>query len=227
MEIITNLHWIKGFISNVYLWNGEEGLTLVDTGRPGDDRMITRYMSEIGCDVSDIVAILITHADYDHAGAVATMHEQSGAPVFTGNQSAELLIEGKSPEHMPRPIQFMLNTLFRYRPLPAGAIYVVNDGETITDQNPWQLITTPGHSPDHQSFWCAIHSVLFAGDALSTRGERLQCSPSRNTADMVAARLSAKKLLRISPAVFACGHGPPMYDHSAGELMSLSRELDQ
>ena len=104
---------------------------------------------------------------------------------------------------------------------------VDDDGETITDLSPWQLIATPGHSPDHQSFWCTIHSVLFAGDALSTRGDRLQCSPSRNTADMTAAHLSARKLLRLSPAVFACGHGPPMYDHNAGELMSLSRELDQ
>lgn len=136
-------------------------------------------------------------------------------------------MEGKSPEHMPRPIQSVLNTLFRYRPLAANAIQVVNDSETITDHNPRQLIATPGHSPDHQSFYSAIDSVLFAGDALSTRGDRLRCSPSRNTADMVAARKSAKKLLHLTPAVFACDHGPPIHDHRAEELMSLYRELEE
>jgi glyoxylase-like metal-dependent hydrolase (beta-lactamase superfamily II) len=227
MEIIANLHWIKGFISNVYLWVDEDGLTLVDTGRPGDARRITSYISEIGFEPSDITSILITHADYDHAGAIATLHEQSGATVFTGYRSADLLIEGKSPDHLPRLVQWTINTLFRYRPLPTGAIQIVNDGEIINDQSPWQVIATPGHSPDHQSFFSPVHSVLFAGDALSTRGGRLKCSPNINTGDMPAARLSARNLLRLTPAVIACGHGPPKHDHDSGELISLSHDLEK
>ncbi len=199
---------------------------LVDSGQPGDTKRIVKYIEEVGRKLSDVRAILLTHADYDHAGTLAALHEQTGATIYTGKQSAELLVEGKSPEHLPRPVQFALNKWFRFRPLPASAIQVLDDGETITEEESWQLIATPGHSPDHQSFYSAVHGVLFAGDALSTRGNRLKCSPKFNTGDMAAARHSAKNLLRISPAVIACGHGPPTTDHSADQLLRLDRELN-
>lgn len=124
MEITANLHWIKGLFSNMYLWEDEESLILVDAGRPGDARRIRKYFEEIGRDLSEIDAILITHADYDHAGSVANIQELSGALVFTGEGSAYLLKSGRSPEHMPRGVQFIMNRFIRYRPLPAEAIRV-------------------------------------------------------------------------------------------------------
>jgi glyoxylase-like metal-dependent hydrolase (beta-lactamase superfamily II) len=225
MEVIRDLHWIKGAYSNIYLWIGDDGLMLVDSGQPGDRKRITKYLRRIGFNLSDITAILITHADYDHAGTAAVIQEQSGATIYTGKKSADLLVNGKSPEHLPGPVQFALDKWFRYRALPDNVIQVLDDGETITEGNPWQLIATPGHSPDHQSFISAVDSVLFAGDALSTRRNRLKCSPRFNTGDMAAARQSAKRLLRITPAIIACGHGPPMVGHSADQLLQLDREL--
>ncbi len=225
MEIVKNLHWIKGLFSNVYLWIGEDGLTLVDAGQPGDAKRITKYIQSAGFDISDVNSIIVTHADYDHAGAAAVIQELSGAAVYTGDLSARLLVEGKSPEHLIRPVQFALNTLFRYKPIPASVIQVVYDGETVTESSSWRLIATPGHSPDHHSCFSPKHGILLAGDALSTRGNRLRCSPKINTGDMKEARISAKKLLRLTPAVIACGHGPPMYDFGADQLLQLDKDL--
>jgi hypothetical protein len=42
---------------------------------------------------------------------------------------------------------------------------------------------------------------------------------------MDAARASARRLLRLTPAVIACGHGRPFTDHSAGDVMMLDRAL--
>ena len=67
MELLPNLHWIEGRASNIYLWTSDLGLMLVDTGMPGDAGRIDRYLDKIGREVSDIKAILISHADYDHA----------------------------------------------------------------------------------------------------------------------------------------------------------------
>jgi glyoxylase-like metal-dependent hydrolase (beta-lactamase superfamily II) len=226
MEIVRNLHWIKGLFSNIYLWIGEDGLTLVDAGQPGDAKRIIKYFDSAGFDVSDINSIVVTHADYDHAGAAAAIQERCGAPVYTGELSARLLVKGKSPDHLIRSVQFVLNTLFRYKPISASAIQVVYNGETVTEDGSWQLIATPGHSPDHQSFFSPKHGILFAGDALSTRGNRLRCSPKINTGDMKEARVSAKKLLRLTPAVIACGHGPPMYDFGADQLLLLAKKLN-
>ena len=47
---------------------------------------------------------------------------------------------------------------------------------------------------------------------LERRGGRLQLTPARVTADMAAAERTAARLLDLSPAVVACGHGAPLID---------------
>jgi glyoxylase-like metal-dependent hydrolase (beta-lactamase superfamily II) len=225
MELLPSLHWIQGRASNIYLWTGDQGLMLVDTGMPGDAKNIDRYLGKIGREVSDIEAILITHADYDHAGSAAIVQARSGASVYAGSESAELLSQGKSPKHMPSAVQFVLDRFLGYRSVPAEAIKIVSDGEQMEELGDWRAIATPGHSPDHHSFASESQGILFAGDALNTRGGRLQNSQKRITADPEAARESAMRLLRLHPAVIACGHGKPIHSHNAADLMVLQREL--
>lgn len=225
MELLPNLHWIEGRASNIYLWAGEQGLLLVDTGMPGDAKRIDKYLGKIGREVSDIKAILISHADYDHAGCAALVQERSGASVYAGSESAGLLIQGKSPQHMPALVQFVLDRFFDYRPVPAEAIEIVFDGERVEELGDWRALATPGHSTDHHSFSSETHGILFAGDALNTRGGRLQNSQKRITADPEAARESALRLLRLHPAVIACGHGKPTLSHNAADLIALQRGL--
>ena len=45
------------------------------------------------------------------------------------------------------------------------------------------------------------------------------------TADVAAARQSGRALLNLAPALIACGHGPPVDDHSLGDVMSLLQML--
>lgn len=198
---------------------------LVDTGMPGDAKRIDRYLARIGREVSDIKAILISHADYDHAGCAAVVQERSGASVYAGSESAGLLTTGKSPQHMPALVQFVMDRFFKYRPVPAEAIEIVSHGEPMEEFGDWRALATPGHSPDHYSFASVTHGILFAGDALNTRGGHLQNSQKRATADPQAARESALRLLRLHPAVIACGHGKPTLAHKAEDLMMLQREL--
>lgn len=225
MELIPNLHWIEGRISNIYLWVSENGLMLVDSGIPRDAGTILDYVQSIGCHYSEISSILMTHADYDHAGSAALIQEQSSAVIYASARSAELLSRGKSPKHMPRPIHFLMDRLFGYRPVPVEAIQRVTDGDTVPGAGDWQVLAAPGHTPDHYAFCSLEHGVLFAGDALNTRGGRLGLTSERIMADQEAARRSALQLLRLSPAVIACGHGPPLQTHSADELMSLFHQL--
>jgi glyoxylase-like metal-dependent hydrolase (beta-lactamase superfamily II) len=62
--------------------------------------------------------------------------------------------------------------------------------------------------------------VFFAGDALNTRNGRINPSPKRITADREAANQSAIRLLQLTPAVLACGHGAPLTNHSSQDLMA-------
>jgi len=86
-------------------------------------------------------------------------------------------------------------------------------------------MATPGHTPDHHSFYCPTRGLLFAGDALNTRNGRLQRTPKRITANQQQANQSARKLLELTPATFACGHGSPMQNHSSEDIMQLFNQL--
>ena len=227
MEFLPGLHWIEGKQSNIYLWESEEGFLLIDTGVAGDADKILNYIEEMGHQPKDVTAILITHADIDHAGGAAILQAHTGSIVYTGSQTAELLSEGKSPKHMPRVVQFIVDNFMGYTPVPADVIQVIAEGEIIPELEELRIVATPGHTLDHHSFCSDMHGILFTGDALSMRGDRLKNTPKRITADHEAARQSAMRLLRLHPAVFACGHGRPLQNHDANEIMTLYRQLDQ
>jgi glyoxylase-like metal-dependent hydrolase (beta-lactamase superfamily II) len=227
MEILPNLHWLEGWSSNVYLSIDADGLTLVDTGMPGRLDAIFNYIERIGHRPTELVRILITHADLDHAGNAGDIYEQVQPVVYAGADTAVLLDAGKSPRHMPRPIQFLLDTFITYRPVPATAVRLIADGDLLPVLGGLRVVATPGHTWDHFSFFSHAHGVLFAGDALNTRGGVLQCSPRAITADWEAASASALRLLHLAPAIIACGHGRPLQSHTADDLMALARRLQK
>jgi glyoxylase-like metal-dependent hydrolase (beta-lactamase superfamily II) len=223
-EIVPTLHWIKGRISNIYLWIGEDGLVLIDTGMSGDVDTILNYIEKIGRSPADLRAILITHADFDHAGGAAKIQARTGAAVFASKETADCLIAGKSPRSLGR-LALLLERFFNYKPVPRAAIQQIVEGSPVPELEQWQLLATPGHTPDHYSFFNLTEGLLLTGDALNSRGGRLNCSPPRISVDMTAARQSARRLLRLAPAVFACGHGDPFIDFSASDTLLLDRQL--
>ena len=227
MELIPNLHMIEGQRSNIYLWLGDGGPIMVDAGMPNDKDKIVRYIAEIGLKLAELKAIFITHADLDHAGSAASIQAQSGATVYAGFETATFLKKGKSPKHMPLLVQLVIDHLMSYPRLPSGILQIVGDTDTVLDSSDWQALATPGHTLDHFSFYSPANGILFAGDALSTRDDRLQGTPKRITADWNAAIDSAKRLLLFHAATIACGHGRPFINYDANIPIMLYRELDQ
>jgi glyoxylase-like metal-dependent hydrolase (beta-lactamase superfamily II) len=227
MKLLTELHLIEGQRSNIYLWQGQNGLIMIDAGSPGDEKMILDYLEENGFQASDLAAIFITHADIDHAGTAAAIQAHSGAMVYASAETADLLARGKSPDHMPRVVQFILDHFMGYAPVEPEAIHVVAEGDELDELTDFQVLATPGHTLDHHSIGSDVHGILFAGDALNARGGRLKSSPKRVSADYETACQSAMRLLRLHPAIFACGHGLPLENHDATDIMALYRQLEQ
>jgi glyoxylase-like metal-dependent hydrolase (beta-lactamase superfamily II) len=221
------VYWLRDRASNFYLCQDEDGLTLVDTGLPKRQEVVWAALRHLSRQQADLVRILITHADIDHAGSAAVIQAESGAMVYTGATTAELLSIGKSPQHMPRLIQFVLDRFMGYPLVPMAAIQVVRDGDILPVLGGLHVLATPGHTLDHHSFFSPTTGVLFAGDALNTRDDRLQSTPKRITADETAARQSALRLLELTPSVIACGHGAPMSNPSSSDLMALTNALER
>ena len=225
--MLPDLHLIEGQRSNIYIWKGQNSLLMIDAGSPGDVKKILEYVEEIGFQASDLLGIFITHADLDHAGSVAALQAYSGATIYAGAETAELLAQGKSPDHMPRVVQFIIDRFMGYTPVEPEVIQIVAEGDTLDELADFQVLATPGHTLDHHSIRNDVHGILFAGDALNSRGGRLKNTPKRISADYEAACQSAMRLLRLHPAVFACGHGQPLENHDASDIMTLYRQLEQ
>ncbi len=69
MKITSNIHKLPGVTGNSYLLVDLDGLTLMDTGIPGSASKILNYIKRAGYARKDLNRILLTHADYDHAGS--------------------------------------------------------------------------------------------------------------------------------------------------------------
>jgi glyoxylase-like metal-dependent hydrolase (beta-lactamase superfamily II) len=220
MEILPDVHLIAGRASNLYLCIDEDGLTLIDAGMPGDQQVLFGYLESLGRQPGNIRRILITHADIDHCGGLAAIQAASDARVFAGRQTCELLLTGQSPRHMPSVIQWFTDRFMRTKPISRACLQTIEDGDVLPVLGGTQALASPGHTPEHFSFYCQNTDILFAGDALNTRGGWLQRSPRWLTADQGAADRSAIRLLELKPGVLACGHGQPLHDH---EMSTLSR----
>ncbi|MCA9934991.1 MAG: MBL fold metallo-hydrolase [Ardenticatenaceae bacterium] len=223
-EIASGVYWIDGDGSNFYLCVEEDGLTLIDSGMPRREGLVWELIASLGRPRTDLKRIVITHADLDHAGSVAALQAESGATVYAGEETAVLLPTGKSPKHLPL-LMHLLTKLIHYKPVPAKVIEVFRDGDDLPILGGLQVLATPGHTTDHFSLYHPSTGVLFTGDALNHRDDTLQMTPPRITADLDAARQSALRLLAISPAVFACGHGTPLATHTSDDVMRLFNEL--
>ena len=224
-EILPNVFLLDGSFVNIYLFAEADGLTLVDAGAPRSEKKVLAAIQELGHQPSDLARILVTHSDIDHVGSLAAIQAATGATVITSSASASYIENGRSPDHLPAPLQWLSNTFVKYKPVSTDTMQLCQDGDVLPLLGGLQVIATPGHTSDHHSFYSPSLGLLFAGDALKVSNGRLQRSPKPITANQQQADQSSIKLLELTPAVFACGHGEPMQNHSSDDIMILFNEL--
>lgn len=225
MEVRPDIHCHATRMVNSYICIEETGLTLIDASVPNQRDHILNYLAKLGYRPQDVRQILVTHADFDHVGSLADLQEATQARVFAGEQTAALIAAGRSPQHLPRPVQFLLDRFASYRPVQEAAIHVLQPGDSLPILGGLTAVPSPGHTPDHFAFHSAHAGVLFTGDALKTSGGKLGLSSPWITADVAAARQSARELLKLAPALLACGHGIPSESHTLGDLMGFLQSL--
>ena len=224
MEIYANVHCIKAGYVNIFMFLDEDGWTLVDTGTPGKEKLVYGTLAQLGHKPKDIKRIIITHADNDHAGSLAAIQAESGAVVITSKESKPYLLAGKSPPHLPKPLQFVVNTFMKYEPISQEVIQLVADGDVLPSLGGLHVIESKGHTPDHCAYYSPSTGVLFAGDALDTRNGRVGFPPMLVTGDKELAAQAALKLLDLVPTTLACGHGEPTSDFSIEEARRFFRK---
>ncbi len=224
-QLLPDVYRLDGNSSNFYLCVEPEGLTLIDSGMPNREKLVWEAMAKIGRSPTDLKHILITHADIDHAGSAAAIQAASGATVYAGAETAELLQRGKSPKHMPWFAQFILDHFWGYQAV--SQVTVCQPGQMLPVWGGLQVVAAAGHTLDQVAFYSPGRGILFAGDALNTRQNRLQVTPNGITADIPAARRTALHLLNLSAKIIACGHGNPLFTETQPGVSALLAQLQK
>lgn len=226
MEFIPGVHWLKAGYANVYLCVEEDGLTLVDSGTPRQAGKILDYISGLGRAPSELRYILITHADWDHAGSAGELHSRTGATVVAGSETVEFLRRGRASQHLPQPLGLLLEPFIgRYEPVTAQALVAAEAGSTLPILGELHILPAPGHTPDQHVFYSPSRGLLFAGDALGSSSGNIGLPWAIAMADGEQARQSALRILELAPAVIACGHGAPVQGHDNDDLLQFQRQL--
>lgn len=175
------------------------GLMLFDVGLPESFGQIETRLAEIDAKVDDIVRVVVTHQDGDHAGAVQEILNRTGAETLAHLDDAPY-IDGRK-----RPLKTEEGG-HRYPPAPID-MGVVGGERLRTKAGPAHLLHTPGHTPGHLSVYFPRDRLLLAGDALVADAGTLQGPVPSFTEDMRAAYESLELLAELDVERVHCFHG--------------------
>jgi len=225
MRIASNIHIIPGVTANPYLLVDPDGLTLIDTGIPGSAHKIIRYINRVGYSHRDLNRILLTHADYDHAGSLAALKKATGARVYASLYEARAVASGQFPRSLKtdniilKPIFALAERLGRIS--PAHVDEHISDGQVLPILNGLRVVDTQGHTPGHISFFAPSAGILFSGDSILSVKNRLVGSHGSVTWDQEKADASVLKQLALKARIVCSGHGAVAVDR-LGRLLRLA-----
>ena len=224
--VVDDLYWIDLNSVNVYLWTGENGPTLIDTGLPWTYDKLVHELATAGVNPTDLQRIVLTHADLDHIGGLKQLREVSDAPICSHAVEAAYIQGEKTKSPSPTAIGFVMRPIYslinrRYRPGASRVEELLVEGRTLPEG--FQVIHMPGHAPGQIALYHADRSVLITGDALTHRNAKPGLPPSIFTPNMDAAIESLQKFKKLEYEVACFGHGPPILTNASE---TLSRYID-
>lgn len=205
-----------------------DGVTLVDTGYPGDKERVIASLGKLGRSPADVDAVVLTHAHPDHIGSAEYFRSQMHKPVWVHEQE-KANATGERVEQVSVPT--LLTMAWRPRVfvwfvqvgmgLKAAQVQRLGGVETFSGArldvpgNPLP-VHTPGHTSGHAVLHLPDRGVLVAGDALMTEHALVastgpQLMPDFFNTDTTQARASLELLRGLSADVVIPGHGPAFH----------------
>lgn len=220
MKLAPHLHRIGNDIVATYLFDTDDGITIVDAGLPGHWRDLRRELDTIGKQIGDIAGVILTHGDTDHLGFAERLRRDHGVPVFVHAADAERAQHGAKatasggPYRIPPTLRFFTYAVRKggLRPRYVREIRTVADGDVLDLPGAPRIVGMRGHSPGSIAVHVPVADAVCVGDALTTRHVltgRLGPQPAPFTDDVEAARDALARLAEVPAQWVLPGHGDP------------------
>jgi glyoxylase-like metal-dependent hydrolase (beta-lactamase superfamily II) len=225
-QVLSDIYLIEGLrVAHVYVLTSEEGLTLIDSGTPGEAEKIVKQIEEGGYALSDVRAIVMTHAHSDHTGCVAELARRSGAQVLAHRDEVPYLERTASLPYkaFAQRLLFGLTERLIFRFEPSKVDRPLQDGDVVQALGGLRVIHVPGHTPGSIALYQPERQILFCGDIFFHDNPKrgLQVSSRIVSVDVVQARESARKLATLPVEALCVSHGELILE-GAQEKMQAS-----
>ncbi|MDQ6713921.1 MAG: MBL fold metallo-hydrolase [Candidatus Dormibacteraeota bacterium] len=226
-------------MSSLYVFAGRERSLLFDVGVDGTaQKDLEPYLSGTGLDPRRIRWAVISHADVDHFGGIASMREMNPDAIFVAHRlDAELIsdyatYEERRARGFRRPwgldespeVLAWTRSVTREGPLDMAA----TGGERVGLGGAWELeiLHVPGHSYGHLAVYDSRSRALAVadavlGDMVPHADGRPAFPPTYRYVDSYLATISRCEALR--PELLLTAHYPTMHADAAREFLARSR----
>ncbi|AMA58718.1 MBL fold metallo-hydrolase [Bradyrhizobium sp. CCGE-LA001] len=247
-QIVADVAYRQLVIVNV-MFVGLEGAgdgnwVLVDAGIAGSAKAIRSAAGARFGGHGRPACIIMTHAHFDHVGALETLANEWEVPVYSHHGEHPYLDGTRSyPPADPSVgggLLARLSPLFPTSPVNvASQLYDLPCDHSVPFMPDWRWIHTPGHTPGHISLWRERDRVLIAGDAfITTRQESVYAAMTQSpemhgppmyfTPDWASAKASVRELAALAPEIVVTGHGAAMQGpEMRAALDALAERFDE
>ena len=234
-RLARGVHQLDLGKANVFLLEGKDGLTLVDTEVVGAKERLEVALRDKGFALGDIEHILVTHAHVDHVGGLREIQAATGTEVWAHRLDAPFI---KSGEHPPYPNRSQLGLFDKLMGTliersvgtaqPSAPVHhEVEEGDVLSEVREGLVVVhLPGHSPGQIGFWLSDERVLLGGDVMMHVTPWLQRPLAWYTPDMAEAKRSIQKVAMLKPQTLGVGHGAPLIGDAEERVAAFATRLD-
>ena len=233
MKIAPGIHRLGPGLVNSYLLEESGEITIIDAGAPGYWNDLPAELAAMGRSMTDIRALVLTHAHIDHVGFAERLRSERKVPVSVHELDAKMARGEAKPQNQKMlgiglaALRFITFALSKgmLRATHIAEVATFGDGATLDVTGAPRVIHVPGHSEGSAALHIPAQGALFVGDAFATLNVLSgktgpQLAPFGS--DLPRARESLAKLERLDAALVLPGHGQPWTDGLA-EAVRLIR----
>lgn len=202
------------------LLRDKRGDVLVDCGYSGFLPRIEAAVSAHGGRMDALAAVIVTHHDHDHMGALAALKAKyphvrvyaaageaeyvSGRRKALRLQQAEAMQDSLPDGQKPMGEAFMA-MLRCVEPVEPDVLLA--SGDVLDICGGCRVVGTPGHTPGHISLYFPEHGTVITGDAMVLENSLPAVANPEFAYSLPDAQRSLKRLLALDAETYICSHG--------------------
>jgi glyoxylase-like metal-dependent hydrolase (beta-lactamase superfamily II) len=211
LEVVPGVLQLANSFVNLYLIVEPNGLTLIDTGiaRSGP-KVVLEAIQRSGHQIGQLRQVLFTHSDRDHTGGAAELkqHTTTDAKFLASPHEANMMAQGLEGRPVKNPFVRTMLGLMMPKIVPQPVDGTLEAGQVLPVLGGLRVISTPGHTPGHVSFYLEQQKILFAGDSMRAENGKLSFGAGPFTWNLETGIASVCTQAKLEPEIVCCGHGP-------------------